>query len=50
MEPDVAHSLLVGDRESAFEFFPVEVGNLMFAEAAVDTIPVEMTPRRNCPP
>jgi hypothetical protein len=50
LEPGAVHSLALQWQITPGDFFPVEVENLVVGEAAVDTVSIEMTPRRNCQP
>lgn len=54
LEPGASHSLTlttpVPPGKFFPDFFPAEVENVVVAEAAVDTVSIEMTHRRNCLP
>lgn len=54
LKPGAAHSLSfetpVPPGKQMSDFFPVEIENVVVTEAAVDTVSIEMTHRRNCLP
>jgi hypothetical protein len=48
LEPHVAYSLALSEVEAPGDFIPIEMGNIVLEEAAVDTMTIEMSHRRDC--